>query len=254
MSITTRHHLLTQLIRTNFHRYRRVIFSLLFAMTLLITCISMALRPVQAGGIPTIDAAAIAQMVKQFIHMEKEYKQMLEEFAELQQQTEELTNIKDRLEGITGMADMLRQEHVLELFPELTGVEDFVDYGLGDMPAGALKIYKQRGFFEACSATKGDNRKLCESSGAYLATAEYAFNSAMKNTQKRITNIESMIDQIDKSTTAKETADLQARIQAEIGLVQVSQMKTQLMRDRMDSAMQNLRAQEKIKMHKFLFG
>ena len=76
----------------------------------------------------------------------------------------------------------------------------------------------------------------------------------MKNTQKRITNIESMIDQIDKSTTAKETADLQARIQAEIGLVQVSQMKTQLMRDRLDSAMQNLHAQEKIKMHKFLFG
>ena len=207
-----------------------------------------------SAGIPTIDAAAIAQMVKQFMQMEKEFEQLLEQYKELQRQTEELTGVNDKLEGISGMADIFRNEESLELFPELVDIISLEDFGPSNMPSGAQDIYNKRGFDEACSGISGEMKTLCERSGAYLATNEYSYNAALQNTAKRIANLEQMIDKIGEAQTAKQIEDLQARIQAELGLIQVAQIKAQLSRDRMQSAMAGLQQQRNIKMKNYFYG
>lgn len=206
-----------------------------------------------AEGIPTIDVAAIGQMVLQMKEMQRQYDQMLAQYQELIKQNEQLIEITSKLEGFSGLEELLRNESELDLWPELEGI-DLSDFSIEKMPAGAMQIYQNRGFAANCSTKKAAAQEECQKRGAFLATNEYLYQQAITNNQKRVNQINSLIDAIKNCKTAKEAADLQSRIQGEMALIQASQIKTQLIKSSLDSAMQAAKEEEKNRINTFLFN
>lgn len=199
-----------------------------------------------AAGIPTIDVAAIAQMVQQLMQMKQQYEQMLKDYEQLQEMT-------SKLEGVSGKGSLEIGEELVELFPELKDL-DLSSISVANLPSGAQSIYNERDLGAACKTLVPASRKLCESSQALIALKEYSFNEAAKNTEKRIERIEKLIATIENSQTSKEIADLQARIQGELALIQVAQINTQLQKERIESVERAIQQQRKNEVKRFFFG
>ncbi len=192
-----------------------------------------------ASGIPVVDGAAIGQMVQQILEMKKQYDMLSDQYQQMQQQYQQLKEMTSKLEGISDVADLLRDEEKLNMFPEF--YENITEYNKDVMEAGAKVIYTMRGFDLKCNGLKEDLKKACEQEAAYEASREYQFVEAMKKTQDRLFNLDQMIDEIKKSKTAKEIQDLQARIQAEMGMIQIANMKVELSKATFEAAIDGAR-------------
>ena len=199
-----------------------------------------------ASGIPTIDVAAIAQMLQQLNQMKQQYEQMLKDYEQLKEMT-------SKLEGVSGKGSLEIGEEIVELFPELKDL-DLSKISVANLPGGAQSIYNERDLGALCKTLVPASRSLCESSQSLIALKEYTFDEAAKNTQKRIERIDKLIAEIDSSQTSKEIADLQARIQGELAMIQMAQINAQLQKERLESVERSIQQQRKNEVKRFFFG
>lgn len=213
---------------------------------LVLSCALSILPAAHAGGIPTIDVAAIAQMLQQLNQMKQQYEQMLKDYEQLKEMT-------SKLEGVSGKGSLEVGEELVELFPELKDL-DLSSISVANLPSGAQSIYNARDLGAACQTLVPASRKLCESHQSLIALKEYAFDEAAVNTQKRIDRIDRLISEIDNSQTSKEIADLQARIQGELAMIQMVQINTQLQKERLESVERSIQQQRANEVKRFFFG
>lgn len=202
--------------------------------TVLATAISASLltcSSVYASGIPTIDVAAIAKMAEQILEMKKSYDM-------LKSQYEQAIEMTKKLEGISGVGDFIRSDIFEEIFPEVSEVIEAIDdFSYENMPNGAKDIYDDRGYDNACPPKGYPTFVQCRKDYALLATAQYMYQEAAINAQNRGQALDKLMDKINESKTMKEIADLQARIQAELGMIQLAQLQA----DQVDRAMRTAR-------------
>lgn len=202
--------------------------------TVLATAISASLfsyTSVFASGIPTIDAAAIAKMVEQIVEMKKSYDM-------LKSQYEQAVEMTKKLEGISGVGDFIRTDIFKAIFPEVSEVIEAIDdFSPENMPDGAKDIFDDRGYDKACPPKGYPTYAQCRRDYSLLATAQYMYQEAAINSQKRAESLDLLIDKINESKTLKEVADLQARIQGELGMIQLAQLQA----DQVDRAMRTAR-------------
>lgn len=202
--------------------------------TVLATAISASLltcSSVYAGGIPTIDLGAIAKMAEQIVEMKKSYDMLKAQF-------EQAVEMTKKLEGISGVGDFIRSDIFKEIFPEVSEVIEAIDdFSYENMPSGAKDIFEDRGYDKACPPKGYPTFVQCRKDYALLATAQYMFQEAAINAQNRGQALDKLMDKISKSKTMKEIADLQARIQGELGMIQLAQLQA----DQVDRAMRAAR-------------
>lgn len=202
--------------------------------TVLATAISASLltcSSVYAGGIPTIDFGAIAKMAEQIVEMKKSYDMLKAQF-------EQAVEMTKKLEGISGVGDFIRSDIFKEIFPEVSEVIEAIDdFSYENMPSGAKDIFEDRGYDKACPPKGYPTFVQCRKDYALLATAQYMFQEAAINAQNRGQALDKLMDKISKSKTMKEIADLQARIQGELGMIQLAQLQA----DQVDRAMRAAR-------------
>lgn len=202
--------------------------------TVLATAISASLltcSSVYASGIHTIDLDAIAKMAEQIVEMKKSYDMLKAQF-------EQAVEMTKKLEGISGVGDFIRSDIFKEIFPEVSEVIEAIDdFSYENMPSGAKDIFEDRGYDNACPPKGYPTFVQCRKDYALLATAQYMFQEAAINAQNRGQALDKLMDKISESKTMKEIADLQARIQGELGMIQLAQLQA----DQVDRAMRAAR-------------
>ena len=157
--------------------------------------------PAVAGGIPTFDAAAVAQATQQFM-------QMLEQ---TQNQLKQLEQMKKQVEAMKGSRNMgkIARTEAQELLPD-----------------------EWKDIYKAAKKQAGkDNKDL-------LSGKNYDYNAqndrlikqfdmtmkAIKDSELRMKNIRALIDQVDRTQDVKAAADLQNRIAGEQAKIQQNQV------------------------------
>ena len=168
--------------------------------------------------IATIDLGAIAKIVQRIVEMKKSYDMLKAQF-------EQAVEMTKKLEGISGVGDFIRSDIFKEIFPEVSEVIEAIDDFSYEICLVVRKIlFEDRGYDNACPPKGYPTFVQCRKDYALLATAQYMFQEAAINAQNRGQALDKLMDKISESKTMKEIADLQARIQGELGMIQLAQL------------------------------
>lgn len=194
---------------------------------------------VQAAGIPVVDAAAIGQMVTQITEMQKQYQQMLLDYEQMKQ-----TNTN--LSGVSGIGELFSNTaEALELFPDFQNeINNIASQGVNALNDKARAIYNRLNLGAKCAALDSEFKKLCEKDAAFTASRSAAYEEAQQRMTKRNEQLEDLMRQIERADSAKNIADLQARISSELGYLQIQQTKLAINEAGLQAAREALRAQE----------
>ena len=202
-----------------------------------------------ASGIPVVDAAAISQMVNQILEMQKQYQMLTDQYEKMKEQYDQLKTITSKLDGVTDLYNFLRDEDNLQMFPEF--YEGLSDLTFDTLEAGAKVIYQQRGYDKQCEGLGEPLKSHCESENSLLATKEYEFIENAKKVKDRIGNLNAMLDEIKNCQTAKEIQDLQARIQGELGMIQIANVQVELSKNTLDAVIDGVKRMKEAQEHEY---
>jgi type IV secretion system protein VirB5 len=174
-------------------------------------------QPAFAGGVPVIDATAIANSKAEFA---KEIAQMVKEL-------EEAKRLYDAVNGLTDMADIadaLNDPKVRELLgPEAMSIASALDVdidALGDLSDTA------NGYLDHTQVTASDvsaedfYRQELDRIGARTARDAAVGDRILKSADDRLAGLERLRQAIGSASTQKEINALQARLQVESAMLQ----------------------------------
>lgn len=201
---------------------------------------------VQAAGIPVVDAAAIGQMVNQIAEMQKQYEQMLRDYEQMKQ-----TNTN--LSGVSGIGELFSDTaEALELFPDFQNeINNIASQGVNALNDRARAIYNQLNLGAKCAALGTEFKKLCEKDAAFTASRSAAYEEAQQRMNKRHEQLEDLMRRIERADSAKQIADLQARISSELGYLQIQQTKLAINEASLKAAQEALKAQKEAAVDNF---
>ncbi|WP_408914473.1 P-type DNA transfer protein VirB5 [Brucella pseudogrignonensis] len=187
------------------------------------TALGVTLSGAHASGIPVIDAASIAQAVKQF-------KQGAEQLKELEAQLKQAQELYGSLNGLTDMKDLtsvLDRPEIKDALPkDFAAIEGLLE------GAGEGKFGDSAGkFLDKNTTYKSDANdyyakalsKAQKRNAGQMTLGEQIYNSGTE----RMKNIDKLRERLAKASTAKETADLQALIQTETASLQADSLRMQ---------------------------
>lgn len=188
------------------------------AMKFLSVCL-LGLVSVNAhAGMPVIDLAAIAQAIEQgivegkqlatqaeqLVQMEKQVENGIQQIAQLKQQYENLSGITANIKSIGDVGQAARQ--VLSNLPNATSV------GNSQSIQDAVKIINLGDTTIKADSVAG---KLFTATRQQNAVNLAAIQTSYKSSFDRIAGYVNLLNQIAASPSAKNVADLQARIASE---------------------------------------
>lgn len=183
----------------------------------LLVCALAITQPAYAGGVPVIDATAIANSKAEFA---KEIAQMVKEL-------EEAKRLYDAVNGLTEMADIvdaLNDPKVRELLgPDAMSIASALDVNidaLGDLSDTAS------GFLDHTRVTASDvsaedfYRQELDRIGARSARDAAIGDRIVQSADARLAGLERLRQAIGTASTQKEIDALQARLQVESAMLQ----------------------------------
>lgn len=177
-----------------------------------------------ASGIPTFDGAAMENAVKQLIEMANQLKNMK---AQLQQQ---ITEYK-ALTGSRNFGAILNNPELRSALPsDWQQVYDNIQKGgYKGLDGTAQAIADAAKLTEKCQYLKnGDSKKACEAQAVQAAQTKSHIGKALEAAQKRLNQIEGLMNQINRTQDPKAIAELQARIGIEQAMIQNESTRLQM--------------------------
>lgn len=193
------------------------------------------LNPAQASGIPTVDAATIAQLQQQ----------LLTARDQLQNLTEQLATAKSQLAAFTessGYGNLANDYNIRnQLRAALpSSADDLLNRagssGLnGDVSQITDDVMAPVNFQE-------DRQELSKRALNIEATAKAMSERAYDSMTRRLANVDALQDKINQTTNPKEIAELQARIQIEQANITAEQTRVQLASQQLDAERHLLQA------------
>lgn len=179
------------------------------------------------AGIPVIDAANVAQAIKQVTAWGQQYKQMVDQYQQMQQQYQSLT-------GSRGFSSLLNgpayQQARRMLPPDAQQVLDLAKGGsYGNLASSISAIKKASTTLDGSAFTSPAAAKQWDADMNRAASNKALSMQAYTDAGQRLQNLEGMINQISQTQDPKAIAELQARMQAEQAIIQNEQNKIQAM-------------------------
>ncbi|MBS7545519.1 type IV secretion system protein [Ancylobacter oerskovii] len=181
---------------------------------------SMAVSPAMASGVPTVDVAAIAQMLQQFMVLQDQLKNMKSQLEEAQKQVNAMT-------GTRGMENVLKGEN-RNVIP--TNWQETLAVMNGGEITGLAKSIRDnasRVDTAALDRMAPALRELSEGWANSAASEQAAAGTAYNSASERFARLQSLMDAIPQATDMKAIADLQARIQVEQVMLENESIKMQ---------------------------
>lgn len=193
------------------------------------------ITPAHASGIPTVDAATIAQLQEQLLTAR-------DQLANL---TEQLMTAREQLAAFTQSSG----------FGNAVGSPDLRDQLRAALPADAQGLLDHSGNSSlnadvsritddviAPVSFQEDRADLSKRAVNIEATSKAMSQRAYDSMTRRLANVDALQDQINQTTNPKEIAELQARIQIEQANISAEQTRIQLAAQQLDAERHLLQA------------
>jgi type IV secretion system protein VirB5 len=208
--------------------------------------IAFGVGNVQAQGIPVIDVANLVQTIQQ----------VLDDVTAINNQVQQITQLQSQLDSINGMRNlgnvfnnpMLRNYVPAEAYTYLNAVNSSGYSGLN----ATAKTLRDAGMVYNCMDLAGAARTDCQAALAQPYQQKGLLQDAMKSAAGRLTQINSLMDQIDATTDQKAVQEIQARIGAENALLAHEVSQVQMLQGMADSEERIARSRERERQYQML--
>lgn len=188
---------------------------------------SVPQRPAQAAGIPVIDVAAIAQLLKQITYWQQQIQGMVSQLNQLRASYQAITGGRG-MEALMPLSNMARN-YLPPDYAELMSVINNASgtyAGLSSqvqsiMAANAVLTNGQLG------ALSPQQQRIVNQGRQSAAMLQMLTQEAQRNTSQRFAALQQLITAIGRSGDDKAIQDLQGRIAAEQNMLTVEQTKMQ---------------------------
>jgi len=210
------------------------------------TLIAIGAANVRAQGIPVIDAANLVQTIQQVIN----------DISKINNQVQQITQLQNQLNSINGMRNlgnvfnnpMLRNYVPAEAYTYINAVDTSGYSGLN----ATAKSLRDAGMLYNCMDLTGAARTECQASLAQPYQQKGLLQDAMKSAAGRLTQINSLMDQINVTTDQKAVQEIQARIGAENALLAHEVSQVQMLQGMADSEERIARSRERERQYQML--
>ena len=197
-----------------------------FVLATLLTAAAMTASPVRAQ-IPVTDIAAIIQLVLQI-------EKMVEQIAVLEAQLRQAKAMYDSMTGGRGMEQLLAgtvRNYLPEDWATLQGAINQLGGAHATLSAAIQTLITANAVLTDAQlgALSPAARQQLIAGRKSAATLQAITQMALETTSKRFGSIQKLVDAIATAKDSKAALDLQARIQAEQGMLQNEQTKLQVL-------------------------
>ena len=200
----------------------------------------------RASGIPVVDIANLIQTILQ----------VLNDVTEISNQVQQITQLQDQLNSMNGMRNlgnilnnpMLKNYVPAEAYTYLNAVNTSGYSGLN----GTAKALRDAGMVYNCMDLAGAARTSCQAALAQPYQQKGLLQDAMKSAAGRLTQINSLMDQINATSDQKAVQEIQARIGAENALLAHEVSQVQMLQGMADSEERIARSRERERQYQML--
>ena len=197
-------------------------------------------------GIPVIDIANLVQTILQ----------VLNDVTKISNQVQQITELQNQLNSINGMRNlgnilnnpMLRNYVPAEAYTYLNAVNTSGYSGLN----ATAKTLRDSGMVYNCMDLAGAARTSCQAALAQPYQQKGLLQDAMKSAAGRLTQINSLMDQINATSDQKAVQEIQARIGAENALLAHEVSQVQMLQGMADSEERIARSRERERQYQML--
>lgn len=177
--------------------------------------IAFGANGVRAQGIPVIDVANLVQTIQQVLDGITQINNQVQQINQLQSQINSINGIRNL--GNVFNNPMLRNYVPAEAYTYFNAINTSGYSGLN----ATAKALRDVGMVYNCMDLAGDARTACQSALAQPYQQKGLLQDAMKSAAGRLSQIQSLMGQINATTDQKAVQEVQARIGAENALLVV---------------------------------
>lgn len=200
---------------------------------------TVATTPARAQGIPVIDAANLIQTIQQVIN----------DITAINNQVLQITQLQSQLNSVNGLRNLgnvfnnplLKNYVPAEAYAYLNAINTSGYAGLN----ATAKVLRDVGMVYNCMDLTGDARTRCQATLAQPYQQKGLLQDAMKSAAGRLSQIQSLMGQINATTDQKAVQEVQARIGAENALLAHEMSQVQMLQGMADSEERIARSRER---------
>jgi type IV secretion system protein VirB5 len=211
-----------------------------------LTAATFATTPARAGGIPVIDVANLTQTILQ----------VLNDITEIENQVQQISQLQGQLDSINGFRNLgqvfnnpLLQNYVpAEAYTFVNAVNTGGYAGL----TGTAKALRDASMVYNCIDLTGAERTRCQATLAAPYQTKGLLQDAMKSAAGRLSQLNSLMGQINATADQKAVQEIQARIVAENALLAHEVSQVQMLQGMADSEERIARSRDRERQYQML--
>ena len=200
----------------------------------------------QAQGIPVIDIANLIQTLMQVLNDVIEIENQVQQISQLESQVRSINGVRNL--GNIQNNPMLRNYIPAEAYTYLNAVNTSGYSGLN----GTARALRDAGMVYNCMDLAGAARTDCQASLAQPYQQKGLLQDAMRAAAGRLTQINSLMDEINATSDQKAVQEIQARIGAENALLAHEVSQVQMLQGMADSEERIARSRERERQYQML--
>ena len=208
--------------------------------------IAVSAGNVRAQGIPVIDIANLVQTILQ----------VLNDVTKINNQVQQITTLQSQLDSINGARNLgnvfnnptLRNYVPPEAYTYLNAVNTSGYSGLNT----TAKVLRDAGMVYNCMDLTGAARTSCQAALAQPYQQKGLLQDAMKSAAGRLSQINSLMSEINATSDQKAVLEIQARISAENALLTHEVSQVQMLQGMADSEERIARSRERERQYQTL--
>ncbi len=202
--------------------------------------------PSHAQGIPVIDVANLIQTVQQ----------VLNDITAINNQIQQISQLQSQLNSINGLRNLgavfdnpaLRNYVPAEVYTQLNAIDLSGYNGL----TTTAKALRDAGMVYNCLDLAGNARARCQSALSQPYQQKGLLQDAMKSASGRLSQIQSLMGQVNATTDQKSVQEIQARIGAENALLAHEMSQLQMLQGMADSEERIARSRDRERQYQML--
>ncbi len=208
--------------------------------------LAFAGKAAHAQGIPVIDVANLLQTILQ----------VLNDVTEIENQVQQITRLQGQLDSINGMRNLgnvfnnpvLRNYVPAEAYTFVNAIDGSGYAGL----TSTAKTLRDAGMVYNCLNLAGAARTSCQAALAQPYQHKGLLQDAMHSAASRLTQVQSLMNQINATSDQKAVQEIQARIGAENALLAHEATQIQMLQAMADSDERIARSRDRERQYQML--
>jgi type IV secretion system protein VirB5 len=207
---------------------------------------SLGAGSVRAQGIPVIDVANLVQTIQQVLDGITQINNQVQQINQLQSQINSINGIRNL--GNVFNNPLLKNYVPAEAYTYVNAINTSGYSGLN----ATAKALRDVGMVYNCMDLAGDARTSCQAALAQPYQQKGLLQDAMKSAAGRLSQIQSLMGQINATTDQKAVQEVQARIGAENALLAHEMSQVQMLQGMADSEERITRSRERERQYQML--